>query len=113
MLALRTGILASSILALASCRTPDFLPSNFKLPKTWLQTMVSIREVEEERDRYYSPNHPSKERWKPFFALLQTGDEIWHWESPEQGNITRFGVCIVRNNNIIYVLQVSLHATIY
>jgi hypothetical protein len=76
-----------------------------------LRGMAALKLSNENKQKLLEHSEPFRkwieERWKPFIAQMQPGDELWQFLSPEHtwANLMgRAGYAIVRNGEIVHSL---------
>jgi hypothetical protein len=81
-----------------------------------LREMASLELSDEDKQKLLDRSEPFhkwvEQRWKPFVALMQPGDELWRFRSPDHtwANLTgRAGYAIVRNGEILHSLVTLLN----
>jgi hypothetical protein len=81
-----------------------------------LREMASLQLSDENKQKLLDRSEPfrkwAEERWKPFIALMQPGDELWQFRSPDHtwANLAgRAGYAILRDGEIVHSLVTLLN----
>src|SRR5580692_3825247 len=81
-----------------------------------LQAMASFEISDENKQKVLDKSERFQkwveERWKPFIAQMQPGDELWHFSSPPEtwANMAgRAGYAIVRDGVIVHSLMTLMN----
>lgn len=82
-----------------------------QLPRSWLKAKTTPEAVVATRLRSMDPDRAR--RWADFTSGLQSGGELWFWQSdPESYGTFYWGYCIIKDGKIISLIHIATGAVL-